>query len=338
VAASIGVAACAGGPREDVVARVGDANITNAGLAHIMAVLAPRHRVPRPPSFSTCVARRKGLTLNPGAAEAKAECEREYQTLKREALSSLIATRWLIGEAADQGLSVSDREVRRELNRRERMFAQQGTDFTAVLRATDQTLVDVELEIRAELAKAKLREALRHRESLITHAELTAYYRGHIHQFARRERRSFYIVEDLSSRAAAEQRRREILHGRRIASFSLHESMERSDHPLSSPAIVKAIFTARPGALVGPITVGREQNYLLEVDSITPPTRETLAEASRAIETQLRRERQRRALAAFVKAATAKWVARTSCSPGYVVGRCRQYAGPRTSEDAFDLA
>jgi foldase protein PrsA len=280
---------------------------------------------------------REGAKSGPVVAASKGECEREYQTLKQQALSSSISARWLIDAAAEQGVGVSDREVRGHLSEKEKAFAREGTDLTGALRATDQTLADVELEVRAELAKAKLREELTRRQPPITHAELAAYYRGHTRRFSRRERRTFYIVEDLSSRAVAETRRREILGGRRIASFSLHESMERSDHPLSSPAIVKAIFTSRPGALVGPIMVGPESYYLIEVDGIMPPAIQTLAQATRAIDALLKRERQRRALAAFVKMETATWVARTSCRPGYVVARCKQYSGQRTSGDYFDL-
>ena len=101
---------------------------------------------------------------------------------------------------------------------------------------------------------------------------------------------------------------------------------------------VGVAFTARPGVLVGPIAVSRSLYYLIEVDRIQPAMVETLSDARRVIDTQLRRERQRRTLDSFVKAATAEWIVRTRCEPGFVVAKCAQYTGRRAPSDAFDLA
>jgi hypothetical protein len=40
---------------------------------------------------------------------------------------------------------------------------------------------------------------------------------------------------------------------------------------------------------------------------------------------------RQRALAAFLRGFTARWTARTSCRPGYVVQECRQFPGPKAA-------
>jgi foldase protein PrsA len=333
-----GMAAC--GSRagtEGTVVRVGPAAITNADVAHWTKVIAPRHAVPDASIYLSCAAREKARAPAATSATLRSQCERQYQTLRRRALDLLISAQWLIGEAADRGMGVSARDAARGLAEKERGLANGAAGLAELLKATAQTRRDVELEIRARLAAARLHEAEAHSERPITQADVASYYREHIRQFRRPERRDFYIVEDLSSEGAARERKREIEHGRDIASFSLHESLIRSSHQLSSPAIVRAIFTSRPGHLVGPIAVSSQTYYLIEVNRIIPAHLQRLAQARSSIERRLAGWRRRRALAAFVQAWARKWTARTDCKPGYVVWRCRQYAGRRPRADAVSL-
>lgn len=327
-----GLAGCgAAAQRTAVVARVGGTAITNVELAHWMAVLASQHAVPDPPRFTACLARARQLA--PAARSPLATCRREYQALEQRALNTLIAARWLIDEANEEGVGVSASESQRLLGARRSQFPT-ARSFAESLKATDETTADVELELRAERASAKLREKLRKAEPAASAPEVAAYYRRHIRTFTHPERRTFYIVEALRSGAAARRRRREILLHRDIASIALHESMQRTGHSLSAPIVVKAIFDSRPGELVGPLEVKPRLYYLIEVDHVTPPYVQSLAQATRAIEAQLARERWRSTLARFAGAFSAKWVARTDCSAGHVVSRCRQYAGRRTVEPA----
>jgi len=303
--ASVGAGACAGqGAGGGAIARVGQAAITAETLTHWITVLAPGHHV--------------------GA---------RHQALEQRALGFLISAQWLIGEAARDGVGVSDAEVQGRLREKANALAGGDGGLAQALAAAGQTIADASLEIRAELAAAKLRQMLRRSEPAVTTAEASRYYLRNVQRFAHNERREFYIVEDLGSLAIARQRFAEIKHGRNIALSSIRESEERSPHPLSAPSIVKAIFTSRPGELMGPVAVNSQLYYLIQVISITPAAVQSFAAASPAIEAQLQRERRRRTLAAFVRSWTARWTARTDCRPGYVAPGCRQYAGTKAPEN-----
>jgi len=111
--------------------------------------------------------------------------------------------------------------------------------------------------------------------------------------------------------------------------------------PLYTPAVqarkgntelIHAIFTAKPGTLVGPARFGRTW-VLAVVRKIIPARIRPIATVEREIATRLSRERHRLALLGFVGAYRSKWRAKTDCRPGYVVQKCAHYHGPIARED-----
>jgi PPIC-type PPIASE domain/SurA N-terminal domain len=298
-----------------------------------MSIMAPQHVVSRPPRYAACIAHQRFLAPQAGEAQLERECRGQYDALRREALGFLISEKWLTEEAAEEGLRVSEREVKQQLDRRRRSFSS-DVEFWESLRAIDHSISDVELEIRAELAAQKLRQRLIDNEPKLTQAQIASYYRRNIGHFYIPTRRYFNIVENLKSEAAARKLSREFAQGKAsIVDNSLHESLAKG--ALGSPAehriIYKAIFAAKPRVLTQPILINHRY-FLVEVTRITPARLKPLSEVQDAIKRKLTSEHQRQTLAAFIKAWRARWSARTDCSPGYVIQKCRQYNGPATPE------
>lgn len=320
------VAGCGGG--EAVVARVGGHAITKAALAHWMAAMAPEHVVPDPPRYTACIAHQRDLAPEVGVSELREECERQEQALEQQALGFLISSRWLLSEAATRGVEVPAREVRSLLRRK---LAFLGHDYSRA---------DAELMVRAEVAAAGIQRSLSAGEPRLARARIAAYYRRHVGSYERPERRYFDVVEHLASRAAARKAMSEVAAGRSLASLgAIHEWLARMDLAGVAPEnrrIRIDIFAARPHVLVGPERL--TMSYaIFEVTKVVPRVVRSLAQARSAIEQRLAREQQRRTLARFVAGWRARWTARTDCRPGYVVPKCRQYAGPRRAEDPFAL-
>lgn len=324
---AVGLAGCGGHARDRVVVRVGERAITRSQLVRWMSVLAPAHEVPAPPAYAACVASRRALTLDSITRVLEEECAQQYRALREQALHALISAAWLIGEARDRGLAPSRRAVE------ERVAGQKRT-----LLAAGATITDVEVKIEAELAASRLR-ALVDDGSAIARAEVARYYRRHLRRFERAEVRDFDIVENLESEAAARAVMHEIESGTTHAGLPLHEKLER---PLdiarlgAKKAIVQAIFAAEPHVLSGPTPL-RGRYAVFEVTRTTPATREPLRRVERSIRRTLSAERTRRALAAFVTAWRTRWIAKTACSVGYVVQKCRDYDGPRVREGPLSL-
>jgi hypothetical protein len=236
-----------------------------------------------------------------------------YEDVKRQALAFLIATDWLLGEASDQGTPVPSR-----------------------------ALSDRELQVAKGLAATKIREHLEATATVpkVTTSEIDRYYKRHIKQFAQGEQRRFYIEEDLTSRDSALRRKRELELGKASITKTggtLYESLTRPSDMRRAGPNAKAIFSARQGEIVGP-SLEKGVYFLMQVTLITPPRVQTLAEVKDTIRGGLETAHWRRALARFVKAWRRRWIARTNCTHGYVVQKCRQYRGVRAPEDpvAFD--
>jgi foldase protein PrsA len=338
VAGLIGCGA-AGGEQTRVVARVGDSSITTTALSHWMRVLAPQHIVPQPPLYSACVARLKQLARGAATGRLEDQCRNQRRALTAQALGLLISTDWLTGEAALRGVGVSKGEIERRLEQGRRSFPNGEAEFQESLAAVAHTRADLELEVEAELAREKIRQSLTGAEPRIGEAQLARYYARHIQSYRVSERRHIYIAENFPSRAAAMRLIREVAHGRSLADVSLSETFPRSEIAETfgeKRTILEAIFAAKPHVVAKPV----ELNHLFlvfEVTRVAPAHLQSFASVRGAIAQHLLREQQRRTLAGFVAAWRRRWTARTDCSAGYVVQKCRQYRGPVVPEDPLEL-
>ncbi len=257
----------------------------------------------------------------------------------KPALEFLVSADWLVGEAHDEGLGLSGPEFQQRLQeRRTGALAIDEAQFRKALATTGRTLGDVDLEIMAELASAKIRAKVMESAGEISQREVAAYYRAHGSQFVTPEKR-YIDIYNLHSLAAAIRAKREVRAGRDFTEMPIfHEVVEPGEgkrNP-SKLAIEKAIFAASPGVLDGPVKLF-EDHSIFKVTRIVASKPEPLTQVQRAIGEQLLNKRQRRRLAAFVKSWQRKWIARTNCSPGFVVRRCRQYSGASTAEYALGL-
>jgi foldase protein PrsA len=337
IAAGVGLTACSKTSINDTaIAIVGQSAITRATLSHWMIVLAPQHVVPDPPKYTACVASKKTRGAQTAEPKLVEVCRQQYHALEQRALAYLIASRWLIGEATDQGTPVSDPEIQRRLREKEMSFPNGPAEFHDFLKAVAHTTSDVKLEVEDELAASQLRQRLLRDEPEVTPAQISQYYTQHMRRFKHREQRQFYIVENLT-KVAAMRFREEFAQGKKSIAKpgnSLLERLPRPSNMRDARTIVKAIFAARPHVVSAPIRVERFY-FLIEVIHVVPANVQRLAQVRDAIKRTLASEQRRRTLARFIEAWRRKWTARTDCRHDYVVQKCRQYGGARAREEAL---
>ena len=290
--------------------------------------MAPEHVVPDPPRYKACIAHQEALSPDSIAVAVKEECAQQYQELRQRVLGFLIASHWLLGEAAERGIGVSGGEVQGRLQ------------VTSGARPADEHADEAQFAIEAEVAAALLRRHLTSGEAPITEAQAIAYYKQNVKRYETPEERNIDIVERIHSEAAARRVKSRLAPGASMSKAAIHESFTRMDPAEIVPnkrAILRAIFAAKPGVLVGPLPLNGMWCFF-QVTRIVPAVVQSFASVHAAIAQQLAGERQQRRLAGLVAAWRRKWTARTDCRPGYVVQKCRQYDGPRAPEDphAFD--
>lgn len=295
----IGLQGCAGTPAGQVLVRVGATPIGKPSLTHWMQVLASEHETP--------------------AGE-----------LRERALEFLISAAWLTGEgarlhllsagAAEQGLKA-------------RLASYPGGAKEA-LELTGRTIADLELEVEADLASRRIRQMLAEREPGIAPEEVVVYYHGHPSNFRTPEER-YFDIDSLPSDARARQIKREVESGRSFASVALEE--KRSDPPGAKDALERAIFSARPNVLSGPILLKGHYHSIFELKRIVPNVQRSLAQTRNTIVQRLAAAQRRRMLARFTVTWRARWRAMTDCEQGFVVWGCAQYRGSVPREDPLEI-
>jgi hypothetical protein len=262
---------------------------------------------------------------------------RAGQTSRSRALDFLISANWLIGEAAKQGASISSTAVGRRLKELREAVPGDTTAFVESLVADHRTVADVELEIRASLAAAAIRRILMRTYGRVSEAAIVRYYERIPERFRVPEHRDVDIVEHLKSPAAARRLALRVGSGAQFAARAYQETRQRPqsfDAKTETGRLERAIFRARPGALEGPKRLAGAW-ALFVVRRVQPATTRSLATVRTLIAKRLSARALARATTTFFESYRSRWRATTSCRPGYVISRCREYVGPTAQEDPF---
>jgi parvulin-like peptidyl-prolyl isomerase len=354
-AAATAGAGSAGDPVSEpdaVVARVGTQVITKAVFAHALAGVEKFEGLvgdaPVPPDFTACVRHVEATSTaaagaRPGRAALRVECQGQYQGLMTRALDRLISDQWVIGGAAEAGVSVSAAELRAYLKREQNGRSQ--AQVARQLALYGRTLADAAVSSRVQLLSEGIRHLFAARTEHLSSAQVAGYYDAHRSEFGTPPRRAVEIART-ASRAEALRVKREIASGRSFASvvkglpveqpiFSKDGFIPEYEPNLyREPPLNDAIFAARPGVLSGPVGIYLGY-YIFEVKRTFAAVQEPLSAAQATIRAKLPNELYKRAFSAFVAGWRARWKAKTFCSPGFVTAKCA--GAPGIAEDPFTL-
>jgi foldase protein PrsA len=306
-----GVAGCGGSVQGPVAVRVGDITLGASAVNHWTKAIGLGSEVDR------------SLGKSHGAP-------------REQALHFLISASWLIGEAAERGLAVSEATVKHRLQERIESVPDGKSEFEAEISSTGRTVADVELEIKAETAAMRLRAMVARRARRVTQADVAAYYWRHRLRFRVPEVRLADLIEGIhGTRAVAIALGRRIGPGRSFAGRSLHEHVARlapsKTARRDNTDLLRTIFAAEPDRIAEP---ARFHNawVLVLVRKVVPGRIKSLAEVKEGITSQLTSQRSHVTLLDFLAAFRSKWTARTDCRPGFVVQKCSQYRGAKVPE------
>jgi foldase protein PrsA len=356
--ASLALAACGGGVPSDAVVQVGSNPITKTTFEHWLSVAAASSAttataktakpvVPDPPDYTECIAHLEATAAKPAkgqakptAAELKSECEQQYTSLKQEVLGFLISSEWVIGEAANLGVKVSDAEVKKEFEKVKNEQFPKPAEFEKFLATSGQTVSDLLLRVKLNMLSSKIQKKIVASKGAPSKAEIEKYYKENQSRFGMPEKRNVSIILT-KTEAQANEAKKEIESGKSFASVAKSKSIDPTSKAAGGElkgvvkgqeeaALNKAIFSAPLNKLSGPVKTPFGY-YIYEVKSSTPGTQQTLAQSEASIKQQLTATTQRAALSKFVKEFQKTWTAKTDCRPEFVVMDCKQYKAPKTS-------
>ncbi len=168
----LGLSACGSTTSTNTVAHVGNRPITKSSLSHWMAIsvgirnftspppAGSEEVVPDPPNFTACIARRRRTAPNSASPTAKlrADCQSVYTELEQAMLHTLIKAEWVRGEAANEGVQVSDAEVMTRFSQiKQKQFPKDAT-YQRFLATTHQSTADILFSLETQLLGTKLEQ------------------------------------------------------------------------------------------------------------------------------------------------------------------------------------
>ena len=352
-----GVGAAHGGRAATAPAAVAWVNgvpITRTTFDHWLFVAANAERqppggratmrvVPVPPRFAGCIAllRRQLRALlkgkrSPTTAQLRAECAVEYQSDLQEVMQFLISSEWVILEAGDEGVSVSDRTVAHAFAAiAKRQFPTRAA-YDSFLASSGETLADLLLRVKLELLSDDLSKKAQGSPT-VTAAQIAGFYAANKRMFSRPESLNASIILT-RTRSQARVALDAIMRGTPFPTEARKVSVDvtTKDRGGALRGVVRgqeervlsrALFSARLDRLEGPIKTPFGY-YIFKVTKVNRATQESLAQVSPAIERRLIDQAKAKALSAWVMAFTQRWTARTTCLTGYVVQDCQGYQAP----------
>lgn len=354
------LSACGGGIPGNAVVSVNGTPITTDTFNHWMSVAAsssspaaagstaPKPVVPDPPKYTACVAHLEATQPKPAKGQSKptpatlkTQCEQQYTALKQQVLGFLISANWVIGEASDQNVKVSDEEVKKQFNKIKTQQFPKEADFQKFLATSGQSVSDLLLRVKLDMLSQKIQQKVtKDAGKKPSEKEISSYYEQHKSQFGQPERRNMLIVLT-KTQAQAEKAKQEIKSGQSFASVAKKDSidpvskakggsLEGVSKGQEEKALDAAVFSAKLNVLTGPIKTPFGY-YIFEVKKTLPANQQALSQVKSSIQQQLTAQKQQKALSEFVKNFRKKWTGRTECRTEYTVQDCKSYKAPKTT-------
>jgi foldase protein PrsA len=324
------------------VAKVGDEEITQEEFDKWLKTAVSGQSqggpavVPDPPEFTKCVAEKKKAPLPKGQkpqsdAALKKQCEQEYDTLKREVMLFLIQAEWVMQEAEEQGVEVSDASVKKSFEDQKKQAFPTDKAYNEFIKSSGMTEEDILFRVKLNELQQKLTQKVTEDATKITDEDVQEYYEKNKRRFAQPERRDLRVVLT-KTEAKADQARGALQDGdswkQVVNQYSIDEASKAQAGLL--PAVAKgqqdkalddAVFSAKKGELEGPVKT-QFGWYVFEVEKISPASQQSLEESKDTIKNLLRSERQQKALDEFVKDFREDYREQTECADDYRIAEC----------------
>jgi parvulin-like peptidyl-prolyl isomerase len=333
-----------GGVPGNAVATVDGNSIDKDDFNHWMAVAAktsgqPNASVPDSPDFKKCIAEKRKTLPKPTKgqpettdAQLKEQCKQEYNQLRDQVMQLLTRFQWIEGEAKDQGIKITDAEVKKSFEEQKKQSFPKEADYQKFLKQNGQTEEDILKRVRLDLLSNKIRDKVIKGKDKVSDAQIQDFYNKNKDRFAQPERRDLRVVLT-KTEAKANEAKQALDSGQSWKTVAKKYSIDEASKAQGGlqPAQAKgtlersldeAVFSAPKKKIVGPVKT-QFGWYVFEVEKVTKASQQTLDQAKETIRQTLQSQNQQKALDAFVKDFEKKWKDRTECRDGYVTSVCK---------------
>ena len=263
--------------------------------------------------------------------------DKQFDELRETTVNSLLETIWIQGLAAEKGLSVTEEQVAKELKKLKKENFKSEEEFQDFLETSKYTTQDVNERVKIQILSTELQEELGETSTEPSESEIEEFYdEAKSTEFTTPPTRDtrILIVKDPKDAAAAKAA---------LLKDNSDESWKKvfkqfSETPSTTGglqpgvteeqyagAVGEAIFSAKPGEVVGPIEYATGGQVIFEVEKVTEEKVQPLGEAEAQIKAQLSQQAQEEAFGNFVGDFQSLWRSRTYCGDDYVVEKCSNF-------------
>lgn len=265
--------------------------------------------------------------------------EKQYEELKETALKSMIIEPiWIEGLAAEEGISVSDKEVEAEFKKLKQENFKTEAEYEKFLKEASYTREDVLRRVKLQKLTEQLTKQLKENAPQPSKGEIESYYEAaKAAQFTKKASRDIRVVVNKDKKKAEEA----------LAALSKDDTAknwEKVAKKLSEDATTKesgglkravteesleeplaaAVFNTPESQVEGPVKT--EQGYtVFEIENSTPEEVQELKAVESQIKSTLAQRAEQEYFTAFVADFKDKWRNRTFCAAGYVNESCANF-------------
>jgi parvulin-like peptidyl-prolyl isomerase len=273
-----------------------------------------------------------------GLKKPPKEGSKKAEELHKTAVGELLNGAWIFGEAEEQGIKVTKKEVETELAKIKKESFKTEKAFQEFMKESHFTEEDVISKIELQIISTKIEEKIKKETPPLTEEELKSYYdKEKATQFTKKPTRDVRVAvnedkkEIEAAQKALEADNSEASWKKVTKKYSPTTAAqgglqkEIAEEFLTEP-LKKDIFKSATGELIGPVK--QEKNYLLlEVAKLHPEKVQTFAEVKTTIEGTLKAQKEEKYFSEWVAGFQAKWITRSYCASGFVVESCANYKG-----------
>jgi parvulin-like peptidyl-prolyl isomerase len=265
--------------------------------------------------------------------------DEQYEQVRDQALSTLLDTAWIQGEAERQGVEVTDKEVQDTFVELKNQNFQTEEEYQQFLQQSGLTQEDIDERVRLQVVSEKIQEQITNETPAVTDEEAEEFYDANKAQFEQPESRNIRVIvnkDPAQVQAALTQ-----LQADNSPESWKQVAAEFSTDPTSKDQggvrsgvtegqfedpLNTEIFDAPQGQVVGPVHTS-VSDYVFQVDAITPATTTPFDEAAEQINQQLEQQAQQEQFSAFLADYRDYWVEQTICADDYLTDRCDNFTG-----------
>ena len=341
------VAVGCGGVPGNAVATVDGTSISKATFDHWLNVASKSSgtnaTVPDPPSFTKCIADKRKTTPAPAKGKPKTtdeqlkkQCQTQYDALRNQVVGLLVSYQWIEGEAKQQGVTVTDAEVKKSFDTQRKQNFPKDADYQKFLKTSGQSNDDIMLRVKLDLLSQKIRDKVIKGKDQVSDAQIQAFYDKNKARFTQPETRDLQIVLT-KTQAKAQAAKKALQSGQPwakvVKQYSVDQASKKNAGKLPGQAkgtleksLDTGVFAAKKNQLMGPIKT-QFGYYVFRVTGIHPEKVQTVADAKATIKQTLVSQNQQKALTTFIDGFRKRWRDKTECREGYTTSDCKN--GPK---------